>query len=294
MNENKEKQTGDLPVYDLEICLPLHLEGKYLERAYAFRESGLLNLQGVRAHLTLLTGTHDPEAAGLGAHTWPCETFVCRHTHDHPAAKIHAYYAHILPAYGLKARWYLRVDDDSLTDVGGMMRHINATLQHTDPLHLIGHPFFDTTEPYQAILRELGQDEFLPPENHPSAGIIAGDHSLIPHEWEVSLSSHAAMKRILAHPPSRDLLRHAAHETTMPSDRCFAFAARLAGIPASVVPFLTHEPRLESFAPLTPTRRGFFHVHYVAPDYAASWRLYLEMCCARDVAALNTQGFEGS
>ena len=255
-------------LYDLEILLPVHPTGRWLQRIEAFRRFGLLGGEQLRVRLVLLCGTHELDPALRDPDAWPGieSVAVVNGTSDHPAPKIYDYYANVLPEQGLLARWYLRVDDDSLTDIRRLINHLDYTFYWRDSLHLAGTINTDTQNAYIAVLRELRGDRFLQ-----GAG-----HCQLFHEWEHSVTSHGAMRRILAHRMAREFLRRVALIPGGYGDHCLSYAARICGIPLSQVPFLTAHCQLDNFAMFAPSGNGFFHIHYLSPDNKEMWARYMD------------------
>lgn len=255
-------------LFDLEILLPVHPIGKWLDRLESFRRFGLLGGDHLRVRLVLLCGTWALDPALCKPDAWPGieSVAVVNGTTDHPARKIYDYYANVLPKQGLQARWYLRVDDDSLTDIRRLVDHLDATFDWRNPLHLTGTVLTDTQLPYAAVLRELHGERFL----------RGAGHCEVFHEWEHSLSSHEAMRRILDHPLAREFLRRVALIPGGYGDHCLSYAARVVGIPLSQVSFLSAHCQLDQFALFSPSGDGFFHIHYLSPDNPEMWARYME------------------
>ena len=255
-------------LYDLEILLPVHPTGRWLDRLNAFRRFGLLGGEQLRVRLVLLCGTHPLDEALHQASAWVGveSVAVINGTSDGAAAKVYDYYANILPAQELRARWYLRVDDDSLTDVRRLVSHLDYTFYWRHVLHLAGTLGSDVDPTYQVVLHDLRADRHLK-----GAG-----HCLAYHEREVSVTSHGAFRRILGNRLAREFLRRVALLPAGADDHCLAIAARLTGIPTAPVPFLTADCRIEEFAAFSPTGDGFFHIHHLSPDNAEMWHLYME------------------
>lgn len=255
-------------LFDLEILLPVYPTGKWLDRLESFRRFGLLSGEQLRVRLVLLCGTYELDPALRDPNAWPGinNVAVVNGTSDHPPSKIYDYYANVLPEEGLRARWYLRVDDDSLTDIRRLVNHLDFTFHWRDPLHLAGTILSDTRLPYAAVLRELRGERFLK-----GAG-----HCQVFHEWEHSLTSHEAMRRIISHRMAREFLRRVALIPDGFGDHCLSYAARIVGIPLSPVPFLSAHCQLDQFALFSPSGDGFFHIHYLSPDTPEEWACYMD------------------
>jgi len=111
------------PSYDLELLLPVHLTGHRRQRLDTFRQYGLLNLGTYRVRLVILSGTWDFSSHQDG---WPCQLLVLPGPDDDPAMKVYNFYATRDEAWAAAARWFARVDDDSITDVGGLIQYLDA------------------------------------------------------------------------------------------------------------------------------------------------------------------------
>ncbi len=255
-------------LFDLEILVPVHPTGKWLDRLNTFRRFGLLGGEQLRVRLVLLCGTWALDPALCDASAWPgiSSVAVVNGTSDHPAAKIYDYYANVLPEEGLRARWYLRVDDDSLTDIRRLVNHLDFTFYWRDPLHLTGTVLCDIRPSYLAVLRELRGDRF----------VRGAGHCQVFHEWEHSVSSHTTMRRIIAHRMAREFLRRVALIQDGYGDHCLSYAARIVGIPLSQVSFLSAHCQLDEFALFAPSGDGFFHIHYLSPDTPEEWARYMD------------------
>lgn len=255
-------------LFDLEILVPVHPTGKWLDRLNSFRRFGLLGGEQLRVRLVLLCGTWALDPALHDADAWPgiSSVAVVNGTTDHPAAKIYDYYANVLPEEGLQARWYLRVDDGSLTDIRRLVNHLDFTFYWRDSLHLAGSIEGDIEVPYILVLRELRGERFL-------QGVGQGQ---VLHEREVAVTSHAAMRRIMANRMAREFLRRVALIESEHDDQGLAVAARVCGIPVSQVPFLTPQCQLDEFAAFSPSGNGFFHIHHFSPDNREEWAHYMD------------------
>lgn len=254
-------------LFDLEILLPVHPTGKWLDRLESFRRFGLLPAPSLRVRLVLLCGTYDLDPELRDASVWPGvdSVAVVNSTSDHPAPKIYDYYANVLPEEGLRARWFLRVDDDSLTDIRRLMNHLDFTFGWRDPLHLTGTIGCNAFPPYLSALRELSGERFLQ----------GAEHCLLFHEREHALTSYGAMRRIIANRMAREFLRRIALIPNGLRDHGLSYAARICGIPLSQMPFLSAQCQLNEFALFSPTGNGFFHIHGLSPDNAGMWSRYM-------------------
>ncbi len=251
-------QAGE--VFDLEVLVPVHPEGRWLERLEMFRRFGLLNIGRARVRVVLLAGTFEVEEGDWDGVE---QVIVLNGESDHPARKIYAsYHAMTLRDLG-SARWFLRVDDDSVTDVGGLLSHLDGSCDWREPHHLIGHLCSEVNPAYEKMLRQVGAGHLLCPRGR----------ALASHEWEVSLTSQPAMLRALSHPQARELLSQAADYEGGFGDRCLALCHRLAGLFPEPASFLSSFEHLDDFS---LWGGGLFHIHYLSPDKPSEWARFMD------------------
>lgn len=163
----------------------------------------------------------------------------------------------------LSARWFLRVDDDSVTDVGGLLSHLDGSCDWREPHHLIGHLCSEVNPAYEKMLRQVGAGHLLCPRGR----------ALASHEWEVSLTSQPAMLRALSHPQARELLSQAADYEGGFGDQCLALCHRLAGLFPEPASFLSSFEHLDDFS---LWGGGLFHIHYLSPDKPSEWARFMD------------------
>ena len=109
--------------YDLEVLMPISGKGIFGGRLFHFKKYGLLNSENVKIKLILLTGTEQiPDIKEGWAENIDITTV--RHFNDHPASKIYNFFAKQDPNE-LNADWYMRIDDDSITNVEGLMASLS-------------------------------------------------------------------------------------------------------------------------------------------------------------------------
>lgn len=271
--------------FDLEVMVPVHPEGRWLERAEAFRRFGLLNIGTARVRVVLLAGRAEVDAALTDVNAWEGveQVRVMHALLEHPAPKIYSYYSGMGFEEVGTARWFLRVDDDSVTDVGGLLAYLDGCSDWREPHHLVPHMNWDIVEPYEEILRDVGGAHLLTP----------GGHGPIGHEWEASLTSQGALLRALSNPSARELLQRAALCDGGFGDHCLAYACRLAGIHPAHVSFLSSFGQLEQFS---LWGGGLFHIHYISPDNETMWGRYMDKLrehgLASECLAASAEGHE--
>ncbi len=254
-------------MFDLEVLVPVHPEGRWLERLEAFRRFGLLNIGQARVRVVLLAGTF-----ALSTQGWDGieQVVVLNSESNHPARKIYAAYYAMTLGHIRGARWFLRVDDDSTTDVGGLLAHLDRSCSWREPHHLAGHLCSDVHPVYEGMLREVGAERLLREDGQALAG----------HEWEASVTSQAAMLRALSYPQARELLCRVCDYEGGFGDQCLALCCRLAGFFPASVPFLSPFDRLDQ---LSLWGGSLFHIHYLRPDNVRLWAGFMDRLYQYDI-----------
>ena len=123
-------------MYDLEIVLPITRKREvYLRRLRDFKKYGLLNIGDRKIALRLLIGTED---AGDVASGWPegVDVFVAKGDVDQVASKLYKFYVGRNKSEWDTSRWFMRVDDDSVTDVSELITRLDE-YDYKDPWYFV-------------------------------------------------------------------------------------------------------------------------------------------------------------
>lgn len=231
--------------YDLEIVLPVCFDGKYKDRLNDFKKYGLYNINpDHKVLLTILYGTE--ELLAEYQEGWPKEIDIrwLSAPLNQVAAKVYHYYSTLDTLDNV--RWFMRIDDDSCTNVEFIMNFLNNQLDHMENYYLTTEMYDGETFVEQNLLRELNLDRCL--------------YTLM-HEVEASIMSQAAVKKILNNPDSKKYINERAKIEAGYTDMCMAYAARLAKILPNESHIISQYPHiLELFA----GKVG--HIHKLAHD----------------------------
>ncbi len=262
--------TMNQPDLDIEILLPVSAKGKYWDRFKAFQRTGLLNHRGHKIHVTLLTGTEEPERFERG---WDYPITIVPSRYDHVASKIYDYYSTIAEETLDNASWFMRVDDDSCTDVGGLSRWAGANFRHEDCIYLMAASLWDIVTQYREAAIRLGYDHIFRPLMKGKTGNLPS--SSFAHEMECSFLSQGAMRRIFAEPNCRRFFQEIAKLESGFGDHGLAVASRMVGIPTSESEVLCCWPAVDKFSLFGGG--DFFHIHFIAPD-VQGWEQFQAVC----------------
>lgn len=247
-------ETNNLRQFDVEICLPVFLEGKWQQRLHAFRRSGLLNISDVSVRLVLLAGTQDAPDLNAG---WPVdEVEVFRSSTNEAASKIYSYYHHLSLADLGRARWFLRIDDDSSTNVQDLILSLDRCYWWREAHHLMAWQVSarPLPAPFPQWLHGIGYSH------------IVSKHFM--HDWEVSVTSQTAMLHALSHSGARELLRRASQIEGNWGDIALAICCRLVGISPVTCSFLDAGPVYWDYSAFGGEKH---HIHGIAPDIEEHW-----------------------
>jgi len=230
--------------YDLNVSVLVHCSGKYAKRASAFLRLGLLNWGDYRIHLLIIGSPGD------GAHFETLKQSSVRGvdisllemSNERPIPKISGHYLW-LKASRLRARWFLRVDDDSITDIAALIRHVDSTFSD-QPVHLMTSPC--TKEIFGPMFETFAMQN--------------GFHlSHLLHEYESSISSSSAMEAVFNHARALEFIDRTARCFDSPGDRALAFAMQIAQVPVASNPMATKDFN----ADFSLIGGRYYHIHYV-------------------------------
>jgi hypothetical protein len=231
--------------FDLEIVLPICSQGKYRQRYEDFKKYGLREIGPYKILLTLLTGTETFHDIDKG---WPDNVTVRQFgsPSNHCVAKVYWYYTHYDPNDIEKSRWFMRVDDDSMTHISNLMDCLR-TLDADDEYYLTTERFCGETGIELEILEKFNILDCL-----------KGNYY---HEFEASIMSRRVFRILMADPLSQKIFQERATIEKGWTDICVAFAAKILGIQPFPFKVLSKDPLMEDFI---AGRKC--HIHFVARD----------------------------
>jgi hypothetical protein len=240
-------------MYDIALELMTCNKPKYLKRLVDFKKIGLLNVGTTKVLVKLMVGTDEMPKKVL-FEGWPAgvEVEVVRSPGDTVVNKIFHMYSILTEADLKKARWFARLDDDSINDIQGLVSNLDLEFDSEREFYITTLLSDDYQEEEWRLAQQLGYGRWYAPFSKPCF-----------HEWECAIISNAAFSRIIKTPDSMKYFAERANNGHGYGDHGFALAARMAKIYAVAASFLTQEPRigrLSSFGGI------YNHVHYIAHD----------------------------
>jgi len=241
-------------MYDIEFMLIISSketsDANYKNRFLDFKKYGLLNIKDHKVNLKLLVFKYDNFSQYELLNDWPkgIDVEVINQESEHPACKICDYYLNFSNADN--AKWFAKVDDDSITDVDRLMANLELHFEYTKEYYLATEIVKCNTEIEKDILISMGL-------NH-----LAED-KFVSHEWEMSILSQEALRRILNTPNSKKVMELRSKIAEGWGDHALAVAARLAKVYPCEAYFLTQWPILKNFSIFG----GYLnHIHYVSRE----------------------------
>ncbi len=230
--------------FDIEIVMPVSKKGKYRRRLLDFKKYGLVNLKDYKIKLILLTGEEKIPALFEDWHEniTPVEMFW---ENNFVSCKLCAYYCNLFYE-DLNADWYMRLDDDSITNIDGLMNALKEFDREKDQ--------YLTTE--LVINNDPFELEFLK-----KTGVYQDGMDRIVHEQECCILSRQSILTLSRNLYSRNFLLDRLKFYEGFSDIFLNVAAKIAKIPIKQVDFLTKDPSISLFC-----RDIYFHIHKLAHD----------------------------
>lgn len=268
LNTVKQSDGKQMP-YDIAYFLPVAFNDKYIERLHAFRKYGLLNRQNIALKVYLLCGQESvPDE--FAPNKWPYPVEFVPSLFNWGGIKNYAFSQHITPEIANSARWWYKIDDDSINDVAGTVQRLDADYDWTQPLYICGD-YGGGLMPllYDAIARSSYSQRILMENQR--------DKPLIHHERESSFLSGPCMRKILDDTECQRffdfICRPSNDRWDVFGDQGWAVAARFVRVHQVDCMFTTQWPLVANFS-LFGGR--FTHIHFVHPE-CAEWPLFLDM-----------------
>ena len=253
--------------YDFEIVVPVDPNQHYIKkRIEDFKKYGLLNRKDLNIHLTLLANKEDNFNTWLESE-WPegiqVETINC--PKNHVAQKIYHYYErHIKSDF---AKWYIRIDEDSITDLDGLGKSLELHFDYTRPYHITGRLLYDTYPLDQKILTTLGFGGWY--RNSSIQHIYEGPA----HEQEISVTSVTAINMMLQNPTAKKYFQLRKEFAEGYGDHGLCHTLRMCKVYGTEMRFLCNDPNLCQHSIFGGNKN---HVHWVARDQNPKYMEWME------------------
>lgn len=236
-------------MFDLDVIVPLC--GKFQQRIEDFKRYGLVNQGGRKVRVNVVLSGERIEGLADG---WSGDftVRVVENESKEYVANLYRYYLSV-DAGSPDFRWLVRLDDDSCTDVDGLVSNLDRYYGEGGPIYLGDlHPLQNALNGYEGCVYQ---------EYRHLLGEMEPFGNLLMTEVECGAMNSAAASRVLSNEASRRLLDKRASLSGGYGDCVVALAAHLAGVHPIPCPFITHNPLVRDFSILGGVRN---HIHMVA------------------------------
>lgn len=251
--------------YDLEVIVPIC--NKYKERICFFRTYGLLNIRDRKVLVNFITSDEN-----IDLESWNdnIDINIVKNDSKNYVKNIFSFYLNKNPEK-IESRWIIKLDDDSSTDVDGLVSRLDE--------------FYDCEKDYYlaaSLNGEIGDEIYVINEyldliksyrscfsNFKSNAFNKNDkiESYLNHEIECCVISKSALKKILENKESIDFLKFRTQISEEHgygvTDCALAYASSLAKIYPIDCPFLTHHAFLHEYSAVKPNGLRN-HIHLLA------------------------------
>ena len=234
--------------YDIEFVIPITFKDKFLQRAIDFKKIGLLNINNNKVLVNFLVGTEAVPKDFLDGFNY--DVRIIDSTYNVHSNKVSDFYSKLNPDK-LDSRWIARIDDDSLTDVSGLLYNLDNEFDYKKEYNIITDYKLEVDTHEFNILSEMGYGRWF------------GGRPTVAHEWECGILSHGALKTMLLNKNSIEFLNKRTNFGEGFCDQCISIAARMAKIYPVDGWFLTQFSEVFNFSLFEGT---YNHIHYIARD----------------------------
>lgn len=212
--------------YDIEFIITVSFRNQYLQRIKDFIDVGIINICHNKVLVNFLVGQEvvpDDVFKNL-----PYDFNIIKSDYDHVATKLADFYLNLKE---FNSRWFVKVDDDSINDVGGLLANLDKEFDWEKEYNLINNPRTDIHAVEIQILKEMG----LKKDN-------------LMHELECNIMSQVALKNTLKNTSSIELIKKRREINEGYSDQFITIAARLAKIHPIGMWFTTQLPDIDGLS----------------------------------------------
>lgn len=232
-------------------CMFSLSQEKYVKAIENFIKYGLLNINNRKIVLNVLIAEKDYDS--FIQLKFPCEFRIFTFKNDVVSEKIYNFYKYNADYIAELARWHIQVDDDSSTDIDGLITKLDQIYDASIPIHMIcgnlsdlDHTVKNLLIKYNFPVQELSKPLRFTP-------------NYWKHEWEFSAQSNAFFKKVSKSLLFDDVL-DTLSKTKIFSDHGLSLLALLNKIPLTTCTFAHYSNILENFS-LNGGR--YYHVHYL-------------------------------
>ena len=237
--------------YEVEFVIPVVIgHPRYGQRFRDFRRVGLLNIPDGKKVKVVLLAKKDTVGANMLS-GWPkgCDVYVNEYESKSHIFKLCQYH---LDINQFNSKWYAAVDDDSVTDVGGLLT-VLSDYDHKKPLYF-STPYHHGDEKPMLELNLLKK-----------LGLLRKLKGNFDTDWESHYVSRAGLMKMLRNASVRKYIDERKKIDDGFSDLFLPYSAKLSGVPVKDASFFStpHAERKK----FTLMGGNMCHIHYISHDY---------------------------
>ncbi len=235
-------------MYDLEFVIPADTDIPHIrQRLIDFKKFGIFNIEDAKIRLVFATSEgNDADWLTVGWHE-NITAELCPTPFKHVSQRTYHYYDTFLNP--TTAKWYVRIDEDSMTDIKRTIENLEQFFDPDREYHIGGRHSDDVAHTDAKIAEHLGFSFAFKDKNH--------------HEHEISITSHTAMKRIYDNAKAKKWFSFRKLFPEGHGDQGLALVARMNKIYFTPVNWLCHGPELEN---LSRFGGHLAHIHWTGRD----------------------------
>jgi len=250
-------------MYDISFILPVsssigrdtfRKEVNYSERIDFFKKYGIMNIKDKKVKIFLLVGNEEIKNIKEG---WACDVEIIKCEFQDAARKIYKFYLDLRDITINESRWFMQIDDDSITNVNDMIDRLDSDYKIEDLINISNI----TPQKPARYLNSSMFKQFLTSVNKTSyKSILEKDvYSYVKHGWECNILSNGALKYFIKNLNNKKILEDILLFTGFISgDSFITICANLCGIKFYEVEYLTKNPLFNELM-----KKEVFHIHYI-------------------------------
>lgn len=235
--------------YDIEIIIPISLNGKYAQRLIDFKKIGLLNVKDKKVLMTLLTGT---EKSKLWENKWPenVDVRAIPGATDQETSKTYAHFSS-LTSEDIQSRWIAKIDDDTANDISNLVDKLDQEYDCEREYYVVTELRSEQHKYEDNLLRSMGFNRWFDLK------------CKMWHELEGCIVSQAALKRIISNGMAMEFMRKRSLIPQGYNDYALACAAKICKIYPVDAYFMSRHPLIGEFSLFGG---HLSHIHEISHD----------------------------
>lgn len=207
-------------MYDVEFHIMCSEKEAFKYRLENFLNYGIHNCNKFKVKMVLLLqkpiGELEEEIKKFQKDNLHFE--IIRFNHDDPSFKKFTYLSEIVPKRLEEARWFIGMDEDTITDIDALIEHLDEDYDWQEK-HYVSTKPMNNIQPMEYDLALLyGKSHWYCPTGGPY------------HEWEICCLSQKSMRTILENPMSNKILNMRKKMNSGWGDHCMGIAAKFSKI----------------------------------------------------------------